>query len=142
MRDRDLNLMGTLRKGCRHRTFPFQASASSHLFMYSFNPLPSSPSFSLKWVVLGISCRVPIVLISRVWWPLLIFLCLYFGPCSRDVGIYFLALCACIVHDVCIYIPACPSQCDCYSPCHLRQVMPNFCHESKVTYRRIFAMEI
>ena len=31
---------------------------------------------------------------------------LYFGSCSRDAGIYFLALCTCIVHDVCIYIPA------------------------------------
>ena len=33
---------------------------------------------------------------------------LYFGPCSKDVGIYFPALCASIVHDVCIYILACP----------------------------------
>ena len=32
--------------------------------------------------------------------------------------------------------------CDCHSLCHLRQVMPNFCRESKVTCRRIFAVEI
>ena len=42
-------------------------------------------------------------LIFRLWWPFLIFLHLYFGPCIRDVSIYFLTLCACIVHDVCIY---------------------------------------
>ena len=32
------------------------------------NPLLSSlPSFSLRWVVLGLSCHVPFVLTSRVW---------------------------------------------------------------------------
>ena len=107
-----------------------------------YNPPSFLPNFSLRWVVLGISCCVPFVLISRVWRPLFIFLHLYFGPCSRDVGIYFPTLCACIVHDVCIYIPTCPFRCDCHSLCHLRQAMPNFCHESKVTSRRIFAVEI
>ena len=48
-------------------------------------------------------------LISRVQRPLFIFLHLYFGPCSRDVSIYFLALCACIVRDVCMYIYICSS---------------------------------
>ena len=43
-----------------------------------------------------------------VWRPLFIFLHLYFGPRSRDVDIYFPTLCACIVHDIWIYIPACP----------------------------------
>ena len=100
--------------------------------------------FSLRWFVLGISCHVPFVLICRVWRPLYIFLHLYFGPCSRDVGIYFPALCASIVHDVCIYILARhPSfWCDCHGLCHLRLVMPNFHRESKVTPRRIFAVEI
>ena len=59
--------------------------------------------FSPRWFVLGISCCVPFVLISRVWRPLLIFLHLYFGPCSRDICIYFPTLGACIVHDVCMY---------------------------------------
>ena len=77
--------------------------------------------FWLCTFLLGISCHVPFVLISRVWRPLFIFLHLYFWPCSRDVGIYFPALCACIVHDVCIYIPVHPFRCDCHSPCHLRQ---------------------
>ena len=45
-------------------------------------------AFSLRWVVLGMSCHVPFVLISKVWRPLFTFLHLYFGPCSRDVGIY------------------------------------------------------
>ena len=63
-------------------------------------------------------------------------------PCSKDVGIYFPTLCACIVHDVCIYIPACPLSVDCHIPCHLRQAMPNFCRKSKVTCRRIFVVEI
>ena len=66
------------------------------------------PPFSLKWFVLGISYRVLFVLISIVWRPLFIFLHLYLGPCSRDIGIYFPILCASIVHDVCIYILACP----------------------------------
>ena len=37
------------------------------------------------------------------------FLHLYFRPCYRDVGIYFPALRAYIVHDVCVYTPARPS---------------------------------
>ena len=89
--------------------------------MYFFKPPSFLPNLSLRWVVLGISCHVPFVLISRVWWPPFTFLHLYFGLCSRDVGIYFPALCACIVHDVCIYILARPSWCDYHSPCHLRQ---------------------
>ena len=64
--------------------------------------------FSLKWFLLRISCHVPFVLISRVWRPLFTFLHLYFGSCSKDVNIYFPTLCACIVHNVCIYIPARP----------------------------------
>ena len=72
--------------------------------MYSFKSPSFLPPFSLRWVVLGISCHVPFALISRVWQPLFTFLHLYFGPCSRDVGIYFPPLCACIAHDVCIYI--------------------------------------
>ena len=81
----------------------FRGLASPILVMYSFK-LPSFlPHFSLRWVVLGISCRVSFVLISRVWQPLFTFLHLYFGSYSRDVGIYFPTLCACIVHDVCIY---------------------------------------
>ena len=79
---------------------------------------------------------------TPVYFPALI----YFWPYSRDVGIYFLALCACIVHDVCvciyIYISTRPFWCDCHNPCHLRQAMPNFCYESKVTSRRIFVVEI
>ena len=72
--------------------------------MYSFKPPSFIPPFFLRWVVLGISSRVPFVLISKVWQPLFTFLHLYFGPCSKDVGIYFPALCASIMHDVCIYI--------------------------------------
>ena len=72
--------------------------------MYSFKPPSVLPPFSLRWVVLGISCHVPFILISRVWRPLFTFLHLYFRPCFRDVGIYFPILCACIVHYVCIYI--------------------------------------
>ena len=83
----------------------FRGSNLSHLVMYPFKTLAFLLPFSLSRVILGISCRVPFVLISRVWRPLFIFLHLYFGPCSRDVGIYFPALCACIVHNVCIYIP-------------------------------------
>ena len=76
--------------------------------MYSLKPPSFLLPFSIRWFVLGISCSVPFILVSRVWRPLFIFLHLYFGPCYRDVGIYFLALCACIVHDVCIYIPTRP----------------------------------
>ena len=76
--------------------------------MYSFKPHSFLPHFSLRWVVLGISCHEPFVLISRVWWPLFTFLLLYFGPCSRDVGIYFPSLCNRNVLDVCIYILASP----------------------------------
>ena len=99
-------------------------------------------SFSFRWFVLGILCFVPFVLISKVWQPLFTFLHIYFGPCSRDASIYFPALCACIMHDVCIYIPAPPFRCDYHSLCHLRQAMPNFRHESEVTCCWIFAMEI
>ena len=95
----------------------FRGLASPIWLCTLLNSLP----FSLRWVVLGISCHVPFILISRVWRPPFTFLHLYFGSCSRDVGIYFPALCACIVHDVCIYIPAHPFRCDCHNPCHLRQ---------------------
>ena len=98
--------------------------------------------FFLRWFVLGISYFVPFVVISRVWQSLFIFLYLYFGSYSRDVGIYFPVLCACTVHDVCIYIPTCPFRCDRHSLCHLRQVMPNFCHKSKMTCCRIFVVKI
>ena len=77
--------------------------------------------FSLRWVVLGISCHVPFVLFSRVWRPLFIFLHLYLGPCSRDVGVYFplsvLALCMMYLY---IYLLV-HFRCDCHSLCHLRQ---------------------
>ena len=85
----------------------FKGSSLSHLVMYFSKPPSFLPPLSLRWVVLGISCRVPFIPISRVWRPLFTFLHLYFGPCSRDVGIYFPALCACIVHDICIYIYTC-----------------------------------
>ena len=71
--------------------------------MYSSKPRSFLHPFSLRRVVLGISCHVLFVLISKAWRPLFAFLHLYFGSCSRDVGIYFPALCASIVHDVCIY---------------------------------------
>ena len=117
-------------------------SLAYHLVMYSFKPPSFLPYFSLRWILLGISCHIPLVVISRVWRSLFIFLHLYFGSYSRDVGIYFPALCACIMHDVCIYIPANPFRCDCHSPCHLRQAMHNFRRESKVTCCRIFTVEI
>ena len=74
-----------------------------------FNPFFPPPflPFSLRWFVLGISCFVPFAFISRVWRFLFIFLHLYFGPCPRDVGIYFPTRCASIVHDACIYIYSC-----------------------------------
>ena len=112
-------------QACRYKpsgnVSQFQGSSLSHLVMYTFKPLFFLPPFSLRWVVLGISCYVLFVLISRIWRPLFTFLHLYFGPCSRDVDIYFPALCAWIVHDVCMYILAHPFQCDCHSPCHLKQ---------------------
>ena len=114
--------------GCKHVDISqaamfssFRGSSPSYLVMYSFKTPSFLLPFSNRWVVLGISCHVPFVLVSRVWRPLFTFLHLYFGPCSRDVGIYFPALCASIVHDVCIYIPAPPSWCNFHSPCHLRQ---------------------
>ena len=70
------------------------------------------------------------------------FLHLYFKPYFRAVGIFFPALCACIVHDICIYIPVRPLRYNCHSLCHLRQAMPNFHHESKVTCHHIFIVEI
>ena len=99
----------------------FRGLASPIWVMYSFKPPPFLPLFSLRWVVLGISCHVLFILIFRVWRLLFTFLHLYFGPCSRDVGIYFPTLCACIVHDVCIYILARSFWCNCHNPCHLRQ---------------------
>ena len=135
-------------QGCEHVDISQAAAVSRFrslafpfgyvLFQIPFFLFP----FSLKWFVLGILCRVPFVLISRVWWPLLTFLHLYFGLCSRDVGTSFPTLCASNVHDVCIYILACPLRCDCHGLCHLRQAMPNFCRESKVTCCQIFALEI
>ena len=86
----------------------FRGLASPILLCTLLNPPSFLPPFSLRWVVLGISCCVPFVLISKVWQPLFTFLHLYFGSCSKDVGIYFPILCACIMHDVCIYIPARP----------------------------------
>ena len=110
----------------------------SLLLCILYTPLFLFP-FPLRWYVLGISCCIPFVLISRVWRPLFTFLHLYFRPCSRDVGIYFPALCASIVHDACIYIYLlAPFQCDCHDLCHLRLAMPNFRRESKVTSCRVF----
>ena len=99
----------------------FRGLASPIWLCTLLNPLPFSLLSLFRWVVLGISCHVPFVLISRVWRLLFTFLCLYFGSCSTDVSIYFPALCACVVRDVCIYIPARPFWCDCHSPCHIRQ---------------------
>ena len=111
-------------QACRYKpssyVWQILGSSFSHLVMHSFKPPSFHPSFSLRWVVLGISGHVSFVLIFRVWRSLFTFLHLYFRPCSRDVGIYFHVLCVCIVHDVCIYIPAHPSRCDCHSLCHLR----------------------
>ena len=41
-----------------------QGSSLSHLVLYSFKPLSFLPPISLRWVVLGISCHIPFVLIS------------------------------------------------------------------------------
>ena len=43
-----------------------QGSSLPYLVMYSFKPISFLPHFSLRWVVLGISCHVPFVLIPRV----------------------------------------------------------------------------
>ena len=123
---------------CRFRGHVLQIQGSSlcHLVMYSFKPPSFLPPFSLRWVVLGISCYVPFILISKVWRLLFTFLHLYFGPCFRDVGIYFFALCACIVHDVCIYIYLlAPSGVIVTVHVTSGKAMPNFYRESKVTYR-------
>ena len=52
--------------------------------------------------------------------------------------LYELALCMMYVY---VYLLA-PFWYDCHNPCHLRQAMPNFYHESKVIYRWIFFLEI
>ena len=143
------NLLGSSKKGNDASMWPSQAAVVSRFRVQLFslclctllNPFLPLP-FSFRWFVLGISCRVPFILISRVWRPLFTFLHLYFGPCSRDVGIYFPALCVSIVHDVCIYILVHPFRCDCHNTCHLRLVMPNFRRESKVTCCQITAVEI
>ena len=109
------DLLGTSKKGKDTSTWLSQATAISRFRSLAFSlwlctlqtPFFLLP-FSLKCFVLGISCFVPFVLISKVWQPLLIFLHLYFGPYFRDVGIYFPTLCASIVHDACIYMPAHP----------------------------------
>ena len=126
------------RHGCKHVetsqvACPVDLGVSPILLGYVRFKTPSFLlTFSLRWVVLGISCCVPFVLISRIWRPLFIFLHLYFGSYFKDIDIYFPTLCACTMHDVCIYILARPSQCDCHSPCH----------ESEVTRHRIFTVEI
>ena len=87
--------------GCNQQV---QGLSFSLLVMYSFRP-PSSSSLS------------PLDGLYQVYYalyhsssslkyedPLFTFQQLYFGPCSRGVGIYFLALCASIVHDAYIYI--------------------------------------
>ena len=81
--------------GCKHVNISQVAMFSrfrSLAFPFWF-VLFKTPSFLLpfflRWVVLCISYHIPFILISRVWRPLFIFQHLYFGPCSRDVGIYF-----------------------------------------------------
>ena len=49
-----------------------------------------------------------------------------------------LALCMMYVY-ICMFAPF---RCERHSPCHLKQVMPNFRRKSKVTCRRIFIVEI
>ena len=60
--------------GCKHvdisqvaMFFSFRGSSLSHLVMYSFKTPSFLLHFSLRWVVLGISCHVPFFLVSRVW---------------------------------------------------------------------------
>ena len=67
------------RRGCEHANISqadmfsrFRGLASPISLCTLFNTLPSS-DLSFRWVVLGISCHVPFVLISRVWQPLFTF---------------------------------------------------------------------
>ena len=59
--------------GCKHLAMSraamfsrFRSLVFSHSVMYSFKTASFLFTFSLRWVVLGISCYVPFVLISRV----------------------------------------------------------------------------
>ena len=62
--------MGHAARFSKYRRMPFP-------FGYVLFQTPSFLlPFSLRWFVLGISCHVPFVLISRVWRPLL-FSCTY-----------------------------------------------------------------
>ena len=60
-------------RACRYKPSGYvqqvQRSSFSHLVLYSLNPPPLSflLPFSLKWVILGISCHVPSILILKVW---------------------------------------------------------------------------
>ena len=79
----------------------------SHLVMYSFKPLSSS-SLSLLDGLYQVYYAVYHSSLFLGYNDLFTFLHLYFGPYFRAVGIFFPVLCACIVHDICIYIPAHP----------------------------------
>ena len=68
-------------RGCKHVDISqvaafsrFRGLASPIWLCILLNSLSFLTPFFLRWVVLGISCHVPFVLISRVWRPSFIFL--------------------------------------------------------------------
>ena len=83
-------------QACQHESNGYVQQVQGLAFPFGY-VLFYTPSFllpfSLRWFVLGISCFVPFILVSRVWQPLFIFLHLYFGSCFGNVGIYFPAMC-------------------------------------------------
>ena len=111
------------------------------LVMYSSKPLPSPPFLPqmvyIRYIML---CTIRPHLQSMatlVYFPAPIFWVMLQG-CKHLLP----ALCARVVHDVCIYIPACPLPMRLPHSVSPRQAMPNFHRESKVTCHQIFAVEI
>ena len=135
-------------QGCKHVDLSQAAVVSRFrvqlfpLVMYSSKPLPSS-SLSLLDGLYQVYHVMYHSSSSLEYGNPYLFSCIYIlghalGKQAFTFLLCVLALCMMYVY---IYLLG-PFQCDCYSPCHLRQAMPNFRHKSKVTCRQIFAVEI
>ena len=80
---------------------------------------------------------------SLEYGDLCLFSCTYILVHALGMWVFTFLLCVLALWMMYVYIYLLASlRCDCHSLCHLRQAMPNFRCDSKVTYRQIFIVEI
>ena len=119
-----------------------QGLAFSFLVMYSFKPLPSfslSPLDSLYQVYHALYHSSS----SLEYGDPCLLSCIYILSHALGMQTFTFLLCVLALCMIYVYIYLLiPLQCDCHSPCHLRQAMPSFHCESKEACCRIFIAKI